>query len=299
MSSLCGIIGVLLALVSSGHSLSCTVCRSDTSDYCTGPSTTCPAGSVCGTVLGKSSTGAVNYIRAGTSENGCNMTGSTTIKGGAYVRMVAACCSSDNCTPILPTSHSLSCTVCRSDTSDYCTGPSTTCPAGSVCGTVLGKSSTGAVNYIRACTSENGCNMTGSTTIKGGAYVRMVAACCSSDNCTPILPTIPGGSSVTNGVICRSCVSADSTWCYTSDTMACTGDENMCLLLTTKYSGAQKLSTAVRGCTTKSICDFGSQSFSANGVIMEYKYICTDGGLRNRKGFFLQIVISIVLLKTF
>ncbi|XP_068099405.1 phospholipase A2 inhibitor and Ly6/PLAUR domain-containing protein-like isoform X4 [Hyperolius riggenbachi] len=252
MSSLCGIIGVLLALVSSGHSLSCTVCRSDTSDYCTGPSTTCPAGSVCGTVLGKSSTG-----------------------------------------------HSLSCTVCRSDTSDYCTGPSTTCPAGSVCGTVLGKSSTGAVNYIRACTSENGCNMTGSTTIKGGAYVRMVAACCSSDNCTPILPTIPGGSSVTNGVICRSCVSADSTWCYTSDTMACTGDENMCLLLTTKYSGAQKLSTAVRGCTTKSICDFGSQSFSANGVIMEYKYICTDGGLRNRKGFFLQIVISIVLLKTF
>ncbi|XP_068099404.1 uncharacterized protein [Hyperolius riggenbachi] len=284
MSSLCGIIGVLLALVSSGHSLSCTVCRSDTSDYCTGPSTTCPAGSVCGTVLGKSSTGAVNYIRAGTSENGCNMTGSTTIKGGAYVRMVAACCSSDNCTPILPTipggssvtngvicrscvsadstwcytsdtmactgdenmclllttkysGHSLSCTVCRSDTSDYCTGPSTTCPAGSVCGTVLGKSSTGAVNYIRACTSENGCNMTGSTTIKGGAYVRMVAACCSSDNCTPILPTIPGGSSVTNGVICRSCVSADSTWCYTSDTMACTGDENMCLLLTTKYSG--------------------------------------------------------------
>ncbi|CAJ0933853.1 unnamed protein product [Ranitomeya imitator] len=52
---------------------------------------------------------------------------------------------------------------------------------------------------------------------------------------------VPSRNSTQNGLVCRTCTSPDSTWCYTSDTMQCTGDEDMCILQTTKITDCGSL----------------------------------------------------------
>ncbi|XP_068099400.1 phospholipase A2 inhibitor and Ly6/PLAUR domain-containing protein-like [Hyperolius riggenbachi] len=199
---------------------------------------------------------------------------------------------------LVASGHSLSCTVCTSETTSSCTGPSMTCPSGAVCGLGYTLDTFGTKTYSRACIPEKNCSMIGSITFNE-ANIRVAYSCCYTDNCTPPLPTLPERNSTSNGVTCRSCITATSTWCYTSDTIACTGNENMCLLQTTKITGPIKVSTAVRGCSTKSVCDLGSESSSANGVSVEYKHICTSGGLTLQKGFFLPVVMFLVLSKLF
>ncbi|KAG8550147.1 hypothetical protein GDO81_028171 [Engystomops pustulosus] len=197
------------------------------------------------------------------------------------------------------TSSALSCTVCASATSSSCSGNSITCPSGSSCGstyTVAKSGGTTAVSLIRACTLTSQCSFNGSISMVQ-ATIKTGISCCDTDNCTPILPTVPTPSSNSNGVTCRSCITADSTWCYTSDTIQCTGDENMCLLQSTEISG--ELSTAIRGCSTKSFCDLGSQSTSVGGVTTNVKFICTSGGMTVHKVLFTPVIVCLLLLKVF
>ncbi|XP_073457887.1 phospholipase A2 inhibitor gamma subunit B-like [Aquarana catesbeiana] len=201
---------------------------------------------------------------------------------------------------LVTSGYSLSCTHCAS-TSDSCTGTSIPCPSGSVCGakytetwaqgTVVSKV------YEKSCVQQDQCDKKGSMGLPNNGRMKMGISCCTSDQCTPPLPSLPKDSSVFNGLTCRSCMSADSNWCYTSDTMQCTGDENMCLLWTTKASGPITASTAIRGCATKSICDLASQSISVEGAKAETKLICTNGSTGLQKGFYLPIMICIFFLK--
>ncbi|XP_040182763.1 phospholipase A2 inhibitor 25 kDa subunit-like [Rana temporaria] len=197
-------------------------------------------------------------------------------------------------------SYSLSCTQCFSP-SNSCTGPSVTCPSGSVCGAAYTESWALGIlvsrSYIKSCVPQDECDKTGSMTIPSNGRVKLGTSCCGTDLCTPTLPSLPGDSSVSNGLTCRSCISADSTWCYTSDTMQCTGNENMCFLQTTKISGTTSSSIAMRGCATKSICDLGSQSSSVAGLKTEVKFICTNGSTGLQKGFYLPAVICVFFLK--
>ncbi|XP_040183166.1 phospholipase A2 inhibitor and Ly6/PLAUR domain-containing protein-like [Rana temporaria] len=201
---------------------------------------------------------------------------------------------------LVTSGYSLSCTKCSSSISDSCTGPSETCPSGSLCGAGYAESWALGIrvskSYTMSCVPQDKCDKTGSMSLPNNVRMKMGTTCCKTDQCTPTFPSLPRDSSGSNGLTCRSCIS-DSTWCYTSDTMQCTGDENMCLLQTTKVSGPKPASIAMRGCATKSICNLGSESSSAEGVSMEVKFICTSGSIGLQKGFYLPAVICILLLK--
>ncbi|XP_077312661.1 phospholipase A2 inhibitor gamma subunit B-like [Lithobates pipiens] len=199
---------------------------------------------------------------------------------------------------LVASGYSLSCTECLSS-SDSCTGPSVTCPSGSACGAQYRetwfKGVLASKQYMMLCVPQNSCNVIGSFSQPNYVKVKMGTSCCTSNQCTPSLPSLPRDSSGSNGLTCRSCVSLDSAWCYTPDTMQCTGEENMCLLQTRKGSVKPMESKAIRGCATKSICDFGSLSSSSKGVKTEN--ICTSGSSGLQSGFYLPAVICILFFK--
>ncbi|KAM4652612.1 phospholipase A2 inhibitor NAI-like [Discoglossus pictus] len=184
---------------------------------------------------------------------------------------------------LLAAAYSLQCTQCVGITS--CSGSSITCPAGSLCGYTRTKVISAGItqeSFIRSCILEKQCNINGTMSYPQST-LWMVTSCCSTDNCNaPSLP-LPTIGTNKNGLVCRACVTADSDWCYTSDTMQCTGNQNMCLLQSVKISGTTSIKAALRGCATKSICDLGSQTTSEGGVTTNVKYVCTSGsnGLNN------------------
>ncbi|XP_040182765.1 phospholipase A2 inhibitor 25 kDa subunit-like [Rana temporaria] len=198
--------------------------------------------------------------------------------------------------------YSLYCTQCISQ-SKSCVGSNVSCPSDSLCGVSYSETGYGCDTtnlYVMSCLPQDECGLSGSATFPSGVTLRMGSSCCSTSLCIPTLPSLPWYNSMpNNGLTCGSCKSADSTWCYTSNTIQCTGDENMCLLHTTKMSGMISMSTAFRGCATKSLCNLSSQSYSTEDVSAERKFICTSGSTGLRKGFILPAVICLFLLNLF
>ncbi|XP_073426666.1 phospholipase A2 inhibitor and Ly6/PLAUR domain-containing protein-like [Dendrobates tinctorius] len=198
------------------------------------------------------------------------------------------------------TSDALSCTRCMSESST-CSGSSETCPSGYECGSRYGVGFAGgnkAETIIRSCLPSSQCNTTG-TISTSELQIRMAMSCCSTDDCTPKIPELPSKGTNLNGLVCRSCLSSDSTWCYTSDTVHCTGDENMCILQTSKLSGSNSSLTAIRGCATKSVCDLGSQTETFAGISMDAKTFCTSGSKSFHKVILNPAVVCLLLLKLF
>ncbi|MEE6481979.1 hypothetical protein FKM82_013094 [Ascaphus truei] len=197
------------------------------------------------------------------------------------------------------TGYSLSCTVCVSSSGTSCTGPSITCPADHVCMSSYTVTTARGIDIVdvfnRGCESQSKCGMSGSVSIADGK-IKIGATCCTSDNCTPPIPTLPADNHQRNGVTCRTCTSADSDWCYTSDTMGCTGDEKMCLLQTTTMSEPISSNVAIRGCATESICNVGSQNVSSSGVNLRVTYKCSNRSVGLHPGFFLTVV-ALLLIK--
>ncbi|XP_075046993.1 phospholipase A2 inhibitor and Ly6/PLAUR domain-containing protein-like [Mixophyes fleayi] len=189
--------------------------------------------------------------------------------------------------------YSLKCISCQSYSSTSCTGTTTVeCPAGNACGYVYAEASEGGLKtrvLIRSCIIENQCNTSGSITYYSGKS-KTATSCCSTDNCAPLPLKIPADSTEKNKLVCRSCLKANANWCYTSDTMECTGDETKCILQTSKTSAG---SVALRGCATKSICDQGSQSTAAG----EVKVWCTDGSSNLQHTSYISGLFALLLIK--
>ncbi|XP_053308587.1 phospholipase A2 inhibitor 25 kDa subunit-like isoform X1 [Spea bombifrons] len=202
---------------------------------------------------------------------------------------------------LISTCHSLSCIRCISMTTDSCNGPSITCPADQVCGAsytlTTASGVTASQTYSRDCVPKQYCTFNGSMGFAQNIRARIGFSCCSTDNCLPSLPALAAENNQPNGLVCRSCISADSEWCYTDDTIQCTGDENMCLLQTTKNRGSVSSSTAFRGCATKSICNLGSQAVTADQISVDTNYQCTSGSVAVFGGVFLPLLLGIVLTK--
>ncbi|XP_077113479.1 phospholipase A2 inhibitor 25 kDa subunit-like [Ranitomeya variabilis] len=197
-------------------------------------------------------------------------------------------------------SDALLCTQCMS-TSSSCSGDSRTCPSGHVCASQYSETTVGGERtelLLRVCSPSSECSIKGSIST-AQLQLRMAASCCETDNCTPNLPALPTKSTNSNELVCRSCISADSTWCHTPDTVQCTGDENMCLLQSTKISGSASASTAIRGCATKSICDLGSQTSTFAGLTLDVKTVCTSGSNSVHKLILNPAVVCFLLLKLF
>ncbi|XP_075047321.1 phospholipase A2 inhibitor NAI-like [Mixophyes fleayi] len=198
------------------------------------------------------------------------------------------------------TGLSLTCKVCRGNDFDSCSGTNMTCPPDNVCGgsralTTAHKLKLADVFTI-GCVPKHQCNTLGSIST---AYrnIKMGTSCCETDYCTPPSPTLPDDDFKPNGLTCQTCVSANSDWCYTDDTFQCIGNENMCILQSTNSYGSSKLSTALRGCATKSICDFGNQSSTSGGVNTKVSISCTSGSFALRSSQFVSSVIAIAVAK--
>ncbi|KAM8927410.1 testis-expressed protein 101 [Pelodytes ibericus] len=203
---------------------------------------------------------------------------------------------------VVATGNSLSCVNCNSLLGTSCTGSSVTCSSGSICGSQYTVSSAGTLAiymFVRGCVPQHQCTTNGSITINGGT-IKTSISCCDTAQCTPTTPILPTTSSQLNGKICRSCASATSDWCYTSDTIQCSGNENMCLLQTTKVTvGSQTSAVAIRGCSTKTICDLGSQSVSDGQSSVTVKFICTSGSIGLRCDSLTPAILSFLLFKLF
>ncbi|XP_073426003.1 phospholipase A2 inhibitor and Ly6/PLAUR domain-containing protein-like [Dendrobates tinctorius] len=199
------------------------------------------------------------------------------------------------------TSYALWCAQCVAFGTSTCTGNTMICPSGQVCGTSYLEIDVGGTmnkTVVRSCALSSECGFIGSMTIQQVQY-RMGISCCRYDDCTPFTPIPPSPNYSKNGVVCRTCISATSTWCYTSDTMQCTGNETMCALQTSKITGSNPVSMAIRGCATQSICDLGSQSQNMAGVSASVKNICTNGGLSVHKVLLTPAIVCLLLLKLF
>ncbi|KAG9469432.1 hypothetical protein GDO78_020512 [Eleutherodactylus coqui] len=148
-----------------------------------------------------------------------------------------------------------------------------------MCGTVYSQSLIAGImtqSLLRACLPLSECDISGTMSIKQERF-GVGISCCNSDNCTPGLLKPLTKSSNPNGVICPSCTTMESTWCDASDKIQCSEDENMCFFKTTEVPG--ELSTAERGCTTRSLCDLGSQSHNTGVSGPKVTFTCTSGDI--------------------
>uniref|UniRef100_A0A8C5QT23 Phospholipase A2 inhibitor and Ly6/PLAUR domain-containing protein-like n=1 Tax=Leptobrachium leishanense TaxID=445787 RepID=A0A8C5QT23_9ANUR len=195
------------------------------------------------------------------------------------------------------TVRSLSCVICSSFSLTCDSISRVDCPSGNLCGSQYTRGRLFEVNtqvFARGCVPADKCSINGSLTYKEG-FTKTATTCCNASGCTPDNPTLPENSTVLNGVVCRSCASPSSTSCYTSDTIKCTGNENMCLLQTTELKA--NVASSVRGCATKTMCDLGTQSSTDSGLTLTSKFICTNGSVDLRSSLFLPLILCSALLK--
>ncbi|XP_077312638.1 phospholipase A2 inhibitor and Ly6/PLAUR domain-containing protein-like isoform X1 [Lithobates pipiens] len=186
---------------------------------------------------------------------------------------------------LVPSGSSLSCGLCGTTRDTSCTGPSKTCLPGSACLVTYTSFEAGGYPwalYSLSCGAQRVCGITGTASLPEDGRVRMATSCCTTDNCVPELPTLPEVSSVWNGLVCPSCVNAESTFCSASMTMQCKGNETMCVTQTIKVS-AISVSTAFRGCASQSLCDvFGRTN---DGESEGITYTCTSGNISLKRSF--------------
>ncbi|XP_069811925.1 phospholipase A2 inhibitor and Ly6/PLAUR domain-containing protein-like, partial [Dendropsophus ebraccatus] len=152
--------------------------------------------------------------------------------------------------------------------------------------------------FQRGCTDPAQCNAKSSLTLQNG-HISIALSCCGTDSCTPTIPQLPPKSSTPNGVVCRACRSETSSWCYTSDTLQCTGEENMCFLQTEEVTGGVSSSEAFRGCGTKSHCDFGNSLEKNHGSLIKVSVFCTNDGISVYKAIIAPVITCLLLLKLF
>ncbi|XP_059381447.1 urokinase plasminogen activator surface receptor-like isoform X2 [Carassius carassius] len=158
--------------------------------------------------------------------------------------------------------HSLSCYQCRNDTGSCADLGNITCPSGySKCMNVTTVSQFGA-------TKVNGRYCAGYCTSGSMNYgsVQVSYSCCDTDLCN--VPDAPDPSTNTpNGKKCYYCAGLNC-----SNTVNCSGSEDHCISMAVNSNESQLL----KGCVSKSICDYANIPFSSVHGIS-----CCEGDLCN------------------
>ncbi|XP_040271438.1 phospholipase A2 inhibitor subunit gamma B-like [Bufo bufo] len=141
-------------------------------------------------------------------------------------------------------------------------------------------SSAGKITYIffrRACVVQDDCDFKGNRDLYGQTY-RVATTCCSTDGCTPPVPTLLPSSDEPNGLTCPSCVPNNVTKCNSSETVTCTGNETVCFFLEMKGTTGEV--TNMWGCATQSYCVHVANEdikiLHATGIA-QTNYICFRG----------------------
>ncbi|XP_075045912.1 phospholipase A2 inhibitor and Ly6/PLAUR domain-containing protein-like isoform X2 [Mixophyes fleayi] len=197
------------------------------------------------------------------------------------------------------TGCSLDCMRCMGLGISYCTeGPMITCTSGEVCTTlyqVTASDGKASESVFRSCGPKTQCDKIGSFTVID-KRTRMGVSCCSTNNCTSPLPLLIPGNSAKNGKVCPSCADENEA-CTGTETMQCLGNENQCLLQVTKKTGLSDGVESYRGCTTKSVCDIGSQTIDFGVIKLEGKFLCNSGTNALYNGLFLMTITALLQLK--
>ncbi|OCT73602.1 hypothetical protein XELAEV_18036581mg [Xenopus laevis] len=110
--------------------------------------------------------------------------------------------------------------------------------------------------------------------------------------------TVPENANQPNQVTCPACLSLDSNLCNTSQSIPCTGSENMCYL-GVATSPVFSYPVVLRGCATKSSCDIVSTDQEAilNTLQINSNLLCTNGACHHHYGFLLPAAIASALMK--
>ncbi|XP_069598642.1 phospholipase A2 inhibitor NAI-like isoform X1 [Ranitomeya imitator] len=182
------------------------------------------------------------------------------------------------------TGNCLQCVTCSSNSLNSCSSTnSVSCQDGQVCAsqsTVTMQSGEFSQYFKRFCAPQSECNVTGSFSYYSTAQ-RIATTCCFSDLCSPKNPIVPSANSQINGVICSMCsLSGDA--CGANQNMNCTGNETMCMVMSTKYTvGTQVTLSLIRGCASSNYCIRSNITFPSNEGQTEITYQCTAGTLAN------------------
>ncbi|XP_026107813.1 urokinase plasminogen activator surface receptor-like [Carassius auratus] len=158
--------------------------------------------------------------------------------------------------------HSLSCYQCRNETSSCADPEMKTCPSGySKCMNVTTVWKVGA-------TKVNGRYCAGNCTSGSMNYgfAQVSYSCCDTDLCNVTYAPDPS-TNTTSGKKCYYC---DGQNC--SNTVNCSGSEDYCISVAVNYNKPWLL----KGCVSKSICDYANISFSS-----VYGISCCEGDLCN------------------
>ncbi|XP_073425943.1 phospholipase A2 inhibitor NAI-like [Dendrobates tinctorius] len=182
------------------------------------------------------------------------------------------------------TGNCLQCVTCSTSSSDSCSSTNAeSCQVGQVCAsqsTVTIQSGVFSLYFKRFCAPQSECSVNGSFSYYSTTE-RIATTCCFNDLCSPEKPKVPSTNSQINGVICSKCtLSGDA--CGADQNMNCTGNETMCMLMSTKKTiGLQTTLSITRGCASSSYCTRSNITFTSNDVQTEITYQCTTGTLAN------------------
>ncbi|XP_040183164.1 phospholipase A2 inhibitor 25 kDa subunit-like [Rana temporaria] len=197
------------------------------------------------------------------------------------------------------TGFCISCKSCWHMLDSQCDGSSVPCSSDQVCVasyTLISTVTSETPLYTLSCGSHSQCHFSGSMSTNHGT-VRTRNSCCDTDDCIPPFPTLQPVCPMKNKLTCRACFSDTSDYCYTSDTIECTGNERKCGRMARRLSGAVTKNDALRGCATRSYCEkVGNQMSTIQGLNIDSKMFCSDGAPALHVGL-LGSIVAILLTK--
>ncbi|CAH2318616.1 Hypothetical predicted protein [Pelobates cultripes] len=250
------------------NGLTCPSCISASSD-CTSSETMLCQGeeNMCVRYTTISNNGISN-IRGCSTQAPCDIGSFTATASGAVVSISFLCNSG---TTVFASQRQ--CVSCTTSSNTTCTGRSVICPTGYVCATsylVTVISGKATIDVVRSCAPESKCNIVGSMTYSG-VKIYMASSCCSTNNCSPTMPMLPPDNVQANGLVCPTCISPSSS--CSSNTMQCTGSENMCVSQTKQTGGTIE---TISSCGTSTLCDVGTYSVIGGGLAVDFTFSCTN-----------------------
>ncbi|KAJ1132770.1 hypothetical protein NDU88_011073 [Pleurodeles waltl] len=151
---------------------------------------------------------------------------------------------------------------------------------------------------LRTCAQSISCKQTYSYS-SPQMSMRIATACCSTDGCIPAhRPALPLAPAKPNGVRCPWCFEEQSQACSKQVTRICTGEETKCLHSTTNVTTEYGAFTvAMSGCATENLCIAHQDSNILEGLSVVGKLQCTNGAIHPQHGYFLPVLVGVVLLK--
>ncbi|XP_040277381.1 phospholipase A2 inhibitor subunit gamma B-like [Bufo bufo] len=122
----------------------------------------------------------------------------------------------------------------------------------------------------------------------------MAITCCSTDDCTPPVPTLIPSNGNPNGLMCPTCDASGSITCDAVVSLKCTGSEDRCLLRISEHNSGQSVDvSALQGCATQSYCDRGIESYTKGGTTFKDIYFCSSGGISVQKVVLTPAVVCL------